>query len=88
MYSQMASGEKIAPYLVRLVADTEGEIAALPTHYAPGSTCEVVATSNVYKLNNQGQWIKQQTCGGGSGGGTVVVDGSLADIADIDNLFG
>ena len=87
MYSQMMSGEKITPYLVRLVADTEDEIAALPTHYAPGSTCEVIATSNIYKLNNQGQWIKQKSSGGG-GGGTVVVEGSLADIADIDKLFG
>lgn len=87
MYSQMMSGEKVTPYLVRLVADTEDEIATLPTHYAPGSTCEVIATSNVYRLNNQGQWIKQKSSGGG-GGGTVVVDGSLADISDIDNLFG
>lgn len=89
MYSQMMSGEKITPYLVRLLVDTEDEIATLPTHYAPGSTCEVVATSSIYRLNNQGQWIKQKSSGGGgSGGGTVVVDGSLADIADIDKLFG
>lgn len=87
MYSQMMSGEKVTPYLVRLVADTEDEIATLPTHYAPGSTCEVVATSSIYRLNSQGQWIKQKSSGGG-GGGTVVVEGSLADIADIDKLFG
>jgi hypothetical protein len=87
MYSQMMSGEKVTPYLVRLVADTEDEIATLPTHYAPGSTCEVVATSSIYRLNNQGQWIKQKSSSGG-GGGTVVVEGSLADIADIDKLFG
>lgn len=86
MYSQMMSGEKVAPYLVRLVADTEDEIATLPTHYTPGSTCEVVSTSSVYKLNNQGEWVKQKTSGGG-GGGSVVVEGSLADIADIDKLF-
>ena len=87
MYSQMMSGEKITPYLVRLLVDTEDEIAALPTHFTPGSTCEVVATSSTYRLNNQGQWIKQKSSGGG-GGGTVVVEGSLADIADIDKLFG
>jgi hypothetical protein len=87
MYSQMMSGEKITPYLVRLLVDTEDEIATLPTHFTPGSTCEVVATSSTYRLNNQGQWIKQKSSGGG-GGGTVVVEGSLADIADIDKLFG
>ena len=57
MYSQMMSGEKITPYLVRLLVDTEDEIATLPTHFTPGSTCEVVATSSTYRLNNQGQWI-------------------------------
>lgn len=84
MYSQMRSGEKLAPYVVHLVADTESDIATLPTNYTPGSTCEVVATSNVYKLNNQHQWIKQTSSS--SGGGTVV-EGSLASPTDIDNLF-
>ena len=95
MYSQMMSGEKVTPYLVRLLVDTEDEIATLPTHFTPGSTCEVVATSSTYRLNNQGQWIKQKSSGGGGdgtvaveGGGIVVVEGSLADIADIDKLFG
>lgn len=88
MYSQIMSGEKVAPYLVRLVADTDDDIATLPTHYTPGSTCQVVSSSNIYQLNNQGQWIKQTSTSGGGGGGTVVVDGSLADISDIDNLFG
>ena len=68
MYSQMMSGEKITPYLVRLLVDTEDEIATLPTHFTPGSTCEVVATSSTYRLNNQGQWIKQKSSGGGGGG--------------------
>lgn len=86
MYSQMRTGDKIAPYIVHLVADTEDDIATLPTDYTPGSTCEVVATSTLYKLNNQKQWIKQTIASSGSGSGTTV-EGSLASSESIDNLF-
>lgn len=88
-FSQLMSGEKITPYLVKLVVDTDADIAELPTHYAPGSTVRVVASANVYMLNTKKEWIIQPTSGSGGSGGstTVVVEGSLATEEDIDNLF-
>lgn len=88
-FSQLMSGDKITPYLVKLVVDTDSDIAALPTHYAPGSMARVVASANVYMLNTKKEWVIQPTSGSGGGGGssTVVVEGSLAITEDIDNLF-
>ena len=84
-FATTKSQRKVTPYLVELVADTEADIEFLPDHYAAGSTCTIVSTSDVYMLNTQKQWIKQKT--GASSGGETVVQGSLATEADIDNLF-
>ncbi len=56
MYSTIKTGDKQSPYVVELIADTDEDISTLPTHYAPGSTCIVVASSSVYVLNNQKEW--------------------------------
>ena len=39
--------------VVEITADTEEDIANLPTHYSAGSTCFVIDDSTVYMLNNQ-----------------------------------
>lgn len=39
------------------VADSASDVENLPTSVAPGSTCIVVATSDVYMLNTQGAWV-------------------------------
>ena len=82
-FATTKSQRKVTPYLVELVADTEADIEFLPDHYAAGSTCTIVSTSDVYMLNTQKQWIKQKV----NAGGSATVQGSLATEADIDNLF-
>lgn len=56
MFSATKTGDKQAPYVVELVADSDDDIADLPTYYAPGSTCIVVSSSSVYILNNDNEW--------------------------------
>lgn len=49
-------------YVVEILADSDADIANLPTKASAGieagSTCIVVATSEVYILNNQDEWVK------------------------------
>jgi len=58
MYNIMQQNDHIGVYVTQFVADSEEDIAELPTSVQPGSTCIVVATSNVYMLNNQKVWSK------------------------------
>lgn len=55
-YTQVKSADTTTPYVVELVADSDSDIISLPTTFSPGSTCIVVASSNVYMLNNQKEW--------------------------------
>ncbi len=48
-------------YVTDFIADTEDDVQSLPTKandVAPGSTCLVAETGNVYILNNQEEWKK------------------------------
>lgn len=61
MVNIIKKNDNISAYVTEFVADTEDDIATLPTSVDkvyPGSTCIVTATANVYMLNNQGQWVK------------------------------
>lgn len=57
-YSQVRSSDKSDKGVVELVADEFNDITTLPTYYTPGSTCIVVASSQVFMLNNQQQWVE------------------------------
>lgn len=58
MYNVMQQNSHITAYVTQFIADTEADIADLPTdEVSPGSTCIVAATSTVYILNNQGEWV-------------------------------
>lgn len=56
MIAQIKTKDTTAPSVVELVADTDADVAFLPTHYAAGSTCIIVASSSVYMLNNNKEW--------------------------------
>ena len=61
MINIIKQNDNISTYVTEFVADTEDDIKNLPTSITevyPGSTCIVVATSNVYMLNNKMEWIK------------------------------
>ena len=61
MINVIKQNEHVSVYVTEFVADTEDDIKDLPTdpkEVYPGSTCIVVATSNVYMLNNNKEWIK------------------------------
>lgn len=55
-YSSIKQGSKDAPYIAELVVNSEADIDTIPTHYAPGSTCIVIESSNVYMLNLDKEW--------------------------------
>ena len=40
------------------VADTESDVAELPTNISPGSTCIVLETSTVYILSTDKVWTE------------------------------
>lgn len=59
MISIIKQNDNISAYVTEFVADTEADIEKLPTHaVAPGSTCIVAETSNVYILNTKHEWVK------------------------------
>lgn len=59
MFKITKQNERTATYVTEFVADEEADIQELPTtEVAPGSVCIVTATSNVYMLNNQEEWIR------------------------------
>ncbi|MCD8090106.1 MAG: hypothetical protein LUD81_05695 [Clostridiales bacterium] len=82
------------------MADYSSDISNLPTSTSrgtqgesklrvnaeclPGSTCRVAEDSSVWILNNQNEWVEQESSGGGSGG-----DYSLTAITtdEIDEMF-
>lgn len=50
------NNDKTASYVMEYVADEEADVSNLPTDCAPGSSCIVIESSNVYMLNNKGEW--------------------------------
>ena len=61
MINIIKKNDNISAYITEFVADTEADVQNLPTDLNkvyPGSTCIVVATSEVYMLNSSGAWVK------------------------------
>lgn len=58
MFNIIKQGERSTAYVTEYVADTEADVANLPTNNAPGSTCIIIETSDVYMLNNKKEWKK------------------------------
>ena len=61
MINIIKKNDNVSAYVTEFVADTEADIKDLPTDTSkvfPGSTCIIVATSDVYMLNNNQEWVK------------------------------
>lgn len=58
MYRLYKQNDNIQTYVTEFVADTEADIANLPTTVYPGSTCIVAESSKVYILNASKQWVE------------------------------
>lgn len=58
MFDVYKQNDNISAYVTEYVADTEADIADLPTTVYPGSTCIVTETSSVYMLSANHQWVK------------------------------
>lgn len=57
MFNIMKQSGKEEAYVTEYVADTIADVTNLPTDKcSPGSVCFVVATSQVYMLNNNKEW--------------------------------
>lgn len=56
-YSSIKQGSKDTPHVAELVVNSEADMSTVPTHYAPGSTCIVIESSNVYMLNLDKIWV-------------------------------
>lgn len=54
----ISNREQVQYGLNSYVADTDADIASLPTDVAPGSTCIVTSPTSVYMLNTNKEWIK------------------------------
>lgn len=57
-YSAMDNSGKTVYDLNSYVVDTEADLLNVPINNAPGSTCIVVETSDVYMLNTDKKWKK------------------------------
>jgi hypothetical protein len=57
MFNIMKQGDHFTAYITEFAADSEADVANLPTTVAPGSSCIVIETSNVYMLNNNREWM-------------------------------
>lgn len=59
MYSYVKQTDKTTTYVSEFIADTTGDIDNIPVeNIAPGSTCIVIDSSEVYMLNTKKEWIK------------------------------
>lgn len=58
MYRLYKQNDDIQAYVTEFIADTEADVANLPTTVYPGSTCIVANTATVYILNASNQWVK------------------------------
>lgn len=58
MIGIMKDAGKVTYGLKEYVVDTAAEVDLLPTDCAMGSTCFVIATSEVYILNGEKVWVK------------------------------
>lgn len=59
MINIISQGGKTSYKIEDYIADTLADLADLPTDFsdvAPGSTCLVIETSQVFMLNSEGEW--------------------------------
>ena len=58
MFSIIRQNDNTMTYVTEFLVDNESDIVEIlkRTKAAPGSTCLVAATGNVYILNNEKQW--------------------------------
>lgn len=57
-YRVYKQNDNISAYVTEFVADTEADIANLPTTVYPGSTCIVAENAKVFILNASKQWVE------------------------------
>lgn len=57
MYRLYKQNDDIQAYVTEFVADTDADIADLPTTVYPGSVCIVAESANVYILNASKEWV-------------------------------
>lgn len=62
--------------------DYDSDVEKLPTSCAVGSTAYVIQSSTVYKMNSNGEWIKQKSCTSSSGSDTGNDDIPWEEIGD------
>lgn len=53
--------------LQSIVADDTTDIKDLPKNVAMGSTCLVLSTGKIYRINSKGEWLLQPASGGTGG---------------------
>jgi hypothetical protein len=58
MFNIIKQGDHASAYVTEFVADEEADVTNLPTTVAPGSSCIVIETSDVYMFNNKKEWKK------------------------------
>lgn len=56
MFDVMKIGDRTNNDVKEFIVDDASDVDNLPTDAAPGSTCIVISTADVYMLNNQKQW--------------------------------
>lgn len=61
-YRIIRNKDKATSYVSEIVADSVDDIPNLPTNAShgldPGSTCFVIASTDIYMLNNADEWKK------------------------------
>ena len=58
MYRLYKQNDDVSAYVSEFVADTEADVANLPTTVYPGSLCLITSTSDVYVMDAQKKWVK------------------------------
>lgn len=60
MIQQTKNGDKVSYGVKEFVADTAADVSNLPdkTEAAPGSTCLIAGTGDVYIMNASGNWVQ------------------------------
>lgn len=57
MYSIMTTSGDIQYNVIEYIADTEADVATVPTKCAVGSVIFVISTQNLYMLNSNKEWV-------------------------------
>jgi len=67
MYSLTYENSKSNIKNLKFIADTYSDLATIPAEELSfGALCKVIETGDIYKLNSNGEWIRQLDNRGGS----------------------